>query len=306
MMYDVIILGAGPAGLSAAIYAGRAGFRTLVLEKMFAGGQITKTHLLENYLGFENGINGIDFAMAGYAQAQHAGAEFKTQTPTAITQIEEGWQITAGEDVYQTKTVVLAMGAQPRPLGISGEKEMTGAGISYCATCDGALYKGKTAAVVGGGDTALEDAVYLSKFAKKVYLIHRREGFRAQKIAIDRAKQTDNIEFLLNRIPTTILGEEQFEGLTLENKATGETEELTVDGCFVAIGNIPDTDLVKGIVDLDAAGYIVAGEDTKTSTPGIFAAGDIRTKRLRQVVTAASDGAVAISAVSDYLLEQNS
>lgn len=304
-MYDVAIIGAGPAGLTAGIYAARAGLSVLILEKLYPGGQIISTHLLENYPGFHEGIGGADFSNNLREHALRFGA--KLQADPAVSMELEGpvKRIQGSEGSYEARSVILALGAVPRKLGLDKEAAYTGAGISYCATCDGAFFRGREVCVVGGGDTALEDALYLSNLVKKVTIVHRREGFRAQQYLLDRAKQRENILFLTSRRPKAILGDEGFEGLLLENTQTGEEEPLTVDGCFVAVGQLPDTAIVKDVVALDDYGYILAGEDTKTNIPGVFAAGDARNKPLRQVVTAAADGAVAAMAAQSYLENQD-
>ena len=302
-MVDVAIIGAGPAGLTAAIYASRAGMKTLIFEQMAPGGQITSTHKLENYPGFPGGIAGSDFSVALKEQAESFGAELRSEK---ILRMELGGQpksIISSQGEYEAKTVILALGASPRKLGIAGEEEYTGNGVSYCATCDGAFFRGMEVCVVGGGDTALEDAIYLANLAKKVSVIHRRDTFRAQHVLVERAKAKENIEFILDTVPVKIEGGMDLESILLKNAKTGEERSLPIAGCFVAIGHEPDTRLVEGQVYLDSQGYIIAGENTLTNVPGVFAAGDVRTKTLRQVVTAVSDGAVAQQAAQEYLLE---
>lgn len=302
-MVDVAIIGAGPAGLTAAIYASRAGMKTLIFEQMAPGGQITSTHKLENYPGFPGGIAGSDFSLALKEQAESFGAELRSEK---ILRMELGGQpksIISSQGEYEAKTVILALGASPRKLGIAGEEEYTSNGVSYCATCDGAFFRGMEVCVVGGGDTALEDAIYLANLAKKVSVIHRRDTFRAQHVLVERAKAKENIEFILDTVPVKIEGGMDLESILLKNAKTGEERSLPIAGCFVAIGHEPDTRLVEGQVYLDSQGYIIAGENTLTNVPGVFAAGDVRTKTLRQVVTAVSDGAVAQQAAQEYLLE---
>ncbi len=302
-MVDVAIIGAGPAGLTAAIYASRAGMKTLIFEQMAPGGQITSTHKLENYPGFPGGIAGSDFSLALKEQAESFGAELRSEK---ILRMELGGQpkgIISSQGEYEAKTVILALGASPRKLGIAGEEEYTGNGVSYCATCDGAFFRGMEVCVVGGGDTALEDAIYLANLAKKVSVIHRRDTFRAQHVLVERARAKENIEFILDTVPVKIEGGMDLENILLKNAKTGEERSLPIAGCFVAIGHEPDTRLVEGQVYLDSQGYIIAGENTLTNVPGVFAAGDVRTKTLRQVVTAVSDGAVAQQAAQEYLLE---
>lgn len=302
-MYDIAIIGGGPAGLTAGIYAARAGHSAVVIEKNYPGGQIISTHLMENYPGFPEGISGFDFGERVKAQAERCGVEITMAEVLGVEQ-QSGYRVVKTEEGnIECKALIIASGATPRKLGLEGEDKFTGLGISYCATCDGAFFKGREVCVVGGGDTALEDALYLANIAKKVYLIHRRNEFRAQSVLVERAKAAENIEFLLEREPVAILGNTDFEGLALRKKSTGEVEELKTDGCFLAIGYVPDTAYLNGVVNLDRFGYIIAGEDAKTGASGIFAAGDVRTKKLRQVVTAVSDGAAAALAASEYVEE---
>lgn len=302
-MVDVAIIGAGPAGLTAAIYASRAGMKTLIFEQMAPGGQITSTHKLENYPGFPGGIAGSDFSLALKEQAESFGAELRSEKILRMELAGQPKSIISSQGEYEAKTVILALGASPRKLGIAGEEEYTGNGVSYCATCDGAFFRGMEVCVVGGGDTALEDAIYLANLAKKVSVIHRRDTFRAQHVLVERARAKENIEFILDTVPVKIEGSMDLESILLKNAKTGEERSLPIAGCFVAIGHEPDTRLVEGQVYLDSQGYIIAGENTLTNVPGVFAAGDVRTKTLRQVVTAVSDGAVAQQAAQEYLLE---
>ncbi len=292
-MLDVIIIGGGPAGLSAAIYAERAGLSTAVIEKATAGGQISQTHRLENYLGFENGISGADFAAAILAQARSFGGEFILDEVIDLQLDGDVKKVVARNAVYESRSVILALGVSPRKLDIPGEKELSGMGVSYCATCDGAFFKGLPVAVVGGGDTAFEDALYLSEMASDVYLIHRRDAFRAQEYLVKLAEEKANIHFVKETIPLEVEGKFEVEGLKVRNVRSGEETVLDVAGVFVAAGHIPGTDLLKGKVDLDSHGYVIASENTRTNIENVFVAGDVRTKSLRQVVTAAADGAVA-------------
>ena len=302
-MVDVAIIGAGPAGLTAAIYASRAGMKTLIFEQMAPGGQITSTHKLENYPGFPGGIAGSDFSLALKEQAESFGAELRSEKILRMELAGQPKSIISSQGEYEAKTVILALGASPRKLGIAGEEEYTGNGVSYCATCDGAFFRGMEVCVVGGGDTALEDAIYLANLAKKVSVIHRRDTFRAQHVLVERARAKENIEFILDTVPVKIEGGMDLESIRRKNAKTGEERSLPIAGCFVSIGHEPDTRLVEGQVYLDSQGYIIAGENTLTNVPGVFAAGDVRTKTLRQVVTAVSDGAVAQQAAQEYLLE---
>ena len=295
-MFDVIIIGGGPAGLSAAIYAKRAGLETAVIEKATAGGQISQTHKLENYLGFENGISGADFAADSLAQAKRFGVVFISDEVVDLELEGEVKKVTTLGSTYEAKSIILALGVSPRKLEIPGEAELTGMGVSYCATCDGAFFKGLPVAVIGGGDTAFEEALYLSDIASDVYLIHRRDAFRAQQYLVDIAEKKENIHFIKDTIPLEIQGDFEVEGLLVKNVKTEEKKVLDVAGVFVAAGHIPGTDLLNGKVDLDAQGYVIADEDTRTNIENVFAAGDVRTKSLRQVITAAADGAVAATA----------
>lgn len=296
-MQDIIIIGAGPAGLSAGIYAARAGLSVLVLEKRYPGGQITSTHSLENYPGVAP-TSGFEFSNSLKEQADKCGVQYRQVEVTEVTQDKK---VISSDGELAAKAVILALGAQPVKLGIAGEEKFIGSGISFCATCDGAFFRGLTVAVVGGGDTALEDALYLAKICQKVYIIHRRDQFRAQEILVKRAKTAENIEFILNCAPTEFLGSLELGGVKLQNKLTGELTELKVDGCFLAVGYKPDTEEIKLPVALDKNGYVIAGEDMKTNIDGIFCAGDVRVKSLRQVVTACADGAIAAKMAQDYI-----
>ena len=301
-MIDILIIGAGPAGMSAGIYGARAGYETVILEGMFAGGEISKTSMLENYLGFQNGVEGIEFSMASREQTIQSGAKMITDLVEKVELTGSTKKVTGKSgEVYEAKTVILAMGAEPRSLGIENEKKFEGRGVSYCATCDGALYKGKQVAVIGGGDTALEDAHYLSKFAQKVTIVHRRNEFRGQKVLEQRCRTKENIEFCLNKVPQKIEGDQVVSSLVVQDVATKETQKLEVQGIFLAVGYVPNTKWLEGAVACNDYGYIIAGEDTKTNIPGVFVAGDVRTKKLRQVATAVADGAVAASEAAEYI-----
>ncbi len=293
MIYDVIIAGAGPAGLTAAIYACRGGLRTLVLERAFAGGQMAISHIIDNYPGFENEVTGAALAHSMKLQAQNLGAEIVTEEIVAFELTGQVKKITTAKNAYEAKSVILAMGASPKKLGVRGEEELAGAGVSYCATCDGAFFRGRDVAVVGGGNVAMEDAPYLAKFCSKVYLVHRRDQFRALKGLVDAAAALPNIEFVLSHTPEAISGENAVQSLTVKDVKTGKTKELGVAGIFIAVGQTPKTELVRGQVELDEAGFIRADETCRTNLAGVSCAGDIRTKRLRQIVTAVADGAVA-------------
>ena len=302
-MYDTLIIGSGPAGLSAGIYAKRAALKAAVIEKNYMGtGQIAESERVDNYPGLY-GENGFDLGEKFRNHATALGTEFIEGEVAGIFPENKGYRITLSEGgELLAKTIVYAAGTVRRKLGIAGEEGLLGKGVSVCAVCDGAFYKGKTAAVIGGGDTALGDAVYLSKITEKVYLIHRRDTFRANKVLQEQVRKAENIELVLNAVPTEIIGEKRVEALKISKG--GEEKILPVNGVFVAVGSVPASSLLEGLVQLSPEGYIVAGEDCKTSAAGIFAAGDIRTKPLRQVVTAAADGANSILSVEEYLAEQ--
>lgn len=302
--YDCIIIGGGPAGISAAIYGTRACLKLLALDKEFLpGGQIASTYEVDNYPGLP-GISGADLGEAMGDHAQKLGASFRRETVQSL-ELEEATGekvITTNKNTYRAKTVILSLGARHRHLGIPGEEELSGMGVSYCATCDGAFFRDRVTAVVGGGNVAVEDALFLSRICRKVYLVHRRHELRADRIAQERLFACENVEILWDMVPTAIEGQDQVEGLRLASVKGEETRTISVDGVFLAVGIIPNTELVKDLVKLDEAGYIVAGEDGVTDVPGVYAAGDARTKKLRQVITAAADGANAIFSVQEYLL----
>lgn len=302
-MYDIIIIGAGTAGLSAAIYGVRAGKKTLVLDGAFYGGQIVNTQAVENYPGISK-VSGFDFVYGLYNQATQLGAEYKNEKVVGINRLEEGMEVVTETGKYMSKTIILAMGGNNKKLGVAREEELTGRGVSYCATCDGAFYRGKDVAVVGGGNTAVDDAIVLSAYCNKVYLIHRRDTFRAEDRLVSRAKEINNIEFITSSTVTELLGDNKLNGILVSDVNSvnaGNTRKLDVDGLFVAVGVQPSGDIVTNLVEMDENGYIVAEENCKTSVPGIFVAGDIRTKEVRQLVTAAADGAVAALAASQYI-----
>lgn len=297
-MYDIIIIGAGPAGLSAAIYAKRAAKSVLVLEGNAYGGQIINTPDVENYPVVAH-ISGFEFATNLYNQASSLGAEIKFEKALEIIDGETKTVKTASNS-YQAKAVIIATGSRNRKLGIEKEDQLTGKGVSYCATCDGNFYRNKPVAVVGGGNTAIEDALYLSDIASKVYLVHRRDAFRAEQASVDALKSKENVELVLNSVVTKLLFDVKLEGVEVTDKA-GETKIINTDALFVAVGRIPENEEFKAVAEIDSEGYIIAGEDCKTNSKGIFVAGDNRTKEVRQLVTAASDGAVAATAAINYL-----
>lgn len=298
---ELLIIGGGAAGLTAGLYGARAGRRTVLIERMFAGGQITTTHRLENYPGFPQGIGGVEIGMAMMEQAERFGLEIQYDTVNGLEL--DGAVKTArceGGD-WQAKAVILCMGAEPRRLGVEREDELRGRGVSYCATCDGAFYQDKAVAVVGGGDTACEDALYLAALARKVYLIHRRDELRAAGILRQRVMENERIQVLWNTQVEALLGDGQLEGLALKGENKGE---LQADGLFIAVGTTPQAQLVQGALKLDAQGAIVTDERMRTELPGVYAAGDVRATPLRQVVTAAADGAVAATEAAKYLMER--
>jgi thioredoxin reductase (NADPH) len=302
-MYDLVIIGSGPAGLSAAVYAKRACLDLVVLEKEpMGGGQIITTEQVDNYLGLP-GIGGFELAQQFEDHARNLEVPFLEGAAEKLTKEDFGWKLhlASGEDL-ETKTVLLATGAAHRKLGVPGEDRLSGMGVSYCATCDGAFFRDRTVAVVGGGDVALEDALYLAKSCKHVYLIHRRQELRAAKVLQERVRSSEKITFLPDTIVQEIRGEQKVEGITILDKSSDITSELALDGVFLAVGMDPKSDLVKDIARLEN-GYVCADETGITSQPGLFVAGDVRTKHLRQIVTAVSDGANAITSVTEYLTQ---
>ena len=298
-MYDIIIIGAGPAGLTAAIYAKRASKNVLVLEAKSYGGQIINTLDIENY-PVEAHISGFDFATKLYNQTKELGAEIKFEKVVDINDKGHVKEVITTKNTYTSKAVIIATGSENRKLGIEKEDELIGKGISYCATCDGAFYRKKNVAVVGGGNTALEDALYLSDLVNKVYLIHRRDEFRGEESTVRRLKEKENIEFVYNSNVTKLNANERLESIEVTNK-DGSTRTIEIDGLFVAVGRIPENENFAKLMNLDNSGYIIANEDCKTNVAGIFVAGDNRTKEVRQLVTATSDGAIAATAAIKYI-----
>lgn len=299
-MYDIGIIGGGTAGLTAAIYGQRAGKQTVVFESANYGGQIVFSPNVENYPGIAS-ISGAQYSMNLMEQAASLGAEMKRELVTEVKDIEDGFTVVTAEQEYFCRTVILAAGVTHRHLGLDKEEKLTGAGISYCATCDGMFFRGRNTAVIGGGNTALQDAEFLANYCNKVYLVHRREEFRGDAKNVEALKQKENVEFVLNAVPKEILGENIVEGLVVTDKKNGKDKTLDVSGVFVAIGHLPKNEIYAGLVELDQAGFIAAGEDCMTSHPGVFAAGDCRTKEVRQLTTAAADGAVAALAAVKYM-----
>ena len=299
-MYDVIIIGGGPAGYTAALYAVRAGLSTLVIEKFSAGGQMTETQSIENYPGFDEGTDGFTLGFKMQAGAEKYGAKTLSTEVIKVDLLANPKAIHTAKEVLFAKAVILATGATHKHLGLEREEEMIGRGIGYCAACDGMLYRGKTVAVVGGGNSAAAEALLLSRICGRVYLIHRRDSLRAEKIHHEPLMRAETVEFKWNATVTALHGDERLTGITLQSTKTGEREQIEVDGLFISIGRSPETALFAGQIALEN-GYILAGEDTKTSIPGVFAAGDVRKKALRQIVTAAADGAVAAHFAEEYI-----
>ena len=302
-VYDVIIVGGGPGGYTAALYAARAGLDTVILEKLSAGGQMALTQQIDNYPGFEEGIDGFSLAEKMQKQAERFGAKSEyaevihmdLKVPTKVVESTEGQ--------FLGKTVILATGANPRELGVREEAGLIGRGVAYCAACDGMFYRGKTVVVVGGGNSAAADALLLSRIAKKVILVHRRDTLRATKIYHEPLLNAENVEFRWNSTVEELLHGERLTGVRLRNAVTGEECVVECDGVFVSVGRKPATELVKDQLELDQNGYVIAGESTMTNIPGVYAVGDVRTKELRQVVTAVADGAMAVHAAEKYLAE---
>ena len=304
LIYDTIIIGGGPAGYTAALYTARAGLNTLVIERMSIGGQMALTGDIDNYPGFEEGVDGFTLGMKMQQSAERFGAKTEYAEVLNLALSDKVKVIETTNGTFYSKTVVLATGANPRELGVNGEAEFLGRGVHYCAHCDGRFYKDKVVAVVGGGNSAVSDALYLSRLAKQVYLIHRRDRLRATNVYHKPLLEAENIEFKWNSTIGELKAGEKLTGIKLKNTLTDEFFELSCDGLFVSIGRKPATELLKGIISLDENGYIIADESTKTNIEGVYAAGDVRTKTLRQVVTAVSDGAIAAHQIEEFLSKQ--
>lgn len=300
-IYDMIIIGGGPGGYTAALYAARAGLDAVVLEGNCVGGQMAQAHWIENYPGFEDGIEGFSLAEKMRKGAERFGAETLLTEALSVDLTAEPKVVETGEGALFGKTVVIATGAGPQKLGVNGEKQMLGRGVSYCAACDGMLYKDKTVVIVGGGNSAASDALQLSRVAKKVILVHRRDSLRATKVYQEQLLTARNVELRWNSTVSALIYGESVTGVRLKNAATGQETELACDGVFVSIGRKPESELVENQLELDERGYVAAGENTKTSLPGVFAVGDVRTKQLRQVVTAVADGAAAVHEAEVFL-----
>ncbi len=301
-MYDIVIIGAGPAGMTAAIYARRASKSVLVLEALSYGGQIINTPDIENYPVAAH-ISGFEFATKVYEQAQALGAEFVFEKAVEIRSDANGKTVVTTDNEYQCKAVIIATGSENRKLGLDNEEELVGKGISYCATCDGAFYRKKTVAVVGGGNTALEDALYLADLAETVYLIHRRDAFRGDEATVEALKARANVRFIYNSTVTKLIADNRLDAIEVTDKNTGAVTKIELNGLFVAVGRIPENQNFASLIDLDGSGYIKAGENCLTNVPGIFAAGDNRVKNVRQLVTATADGAVAATEAIRFVSE---
>ena len=300
-VYDVLVLGGGPAGYTAAMYAARAGLQVAVLERLAAGGQMALTHQVDNYPGFDEGVDGFDLGMRMQKGAERFGAETVYADVQSVELRGEIKELHTDQGAFYGRSVIVATGANPRKLGLPMEQELTGRGVHYCAACDGMFYRGKTVVLVGGGNSAVADALVLSRVAEKVILVHRRDTLRASKIYHEPLQQAQNLEFRWNSEVTSLVHGERVEGVTIRNKVTGELEQISADAIFVSIGRTPATALFEGQLELDEAGYIVAGESTKTNRPSVYAVGDVRTKAVRQIVTATADGAVAAHEIEEYL-----
>ena len=301
-IYDVIVIGGGPGGFTSAIYCTMAGFDTLVVEKATVGGQMCDTMFIENYPGFDNSVDGVTLGNKMQNTAKRYGAKVVMEEVTEVCLKDDIKIIKTKNNILYSKSVVVATGAQHKCLGIENEKKLTGRGVSYCATCDGMFYKNKVAAVVGGGNSALSAAIHLSKICKKVYVIHRRDTFRAMKMYVNSVGNLGNTEVCCNSIVEELMYENKLSGIKIRNVKSGEVGYIYCEGLFVSIGRTPETKLFKGQLDLDMSGYIVADESTRTNLKGVFAVGDVRTKHLRQIVTATADGAVAAHFIEEYLL----
>lgn len=303
-VYDIVIIGGGPGGYTAALYAARAGLQTLVVEKLSAGGQMALTEQIDNYPGFPEGIDGYTLAENMQAQAERFGAETAYGQVRRVDLKAQPKVIETTDGTFYGKTVVIATGANPRELGVPMEKELVNRGVAYCAACDGMFYRGKTVVVVGGGNSAVSDALLLSRIAQKVILVHRRDTLRATKVYHGPLEKAQNVEFRYNSVVTQLLHEEKLTGVRLKDVVSGEETTLACDGVFISVGRKPATELFAGQLELDEGGYIVAGENTQTGIPGVYAVGDVRTKQLRQVVTAVADGAIAVHMAEKYLANE--
>ena len=304
-IYDVIVIGGGPGGYTAALYCARAGLHTVILEKMMPGGQMALTEQIDNYPGFDQGVDGFTLGQQMKNGAERFGAETRTVDVLSVKLEGEIKEVETTDGIVSGRVVILATGAATRELGLPGEKELVGRGVSYCATCDGMFFRGKTVVVVGGGNSAAADAMVLSRVCEKVILVHRRDTLRATKVYHKPLMEAKNVAFRWNSTVTELLQEGRLTGVKVKNTITGEETVVPCDGLFVSIGRAPASELVKGVLELDEAGYVMADESTRTSIPGVFAVGDVRTKVLRQIITAAADGAVASHYADEYLASKN-
>jgi len=302
-IHHMLIIGGGPAGYTAALYAARAGLDVLLLEKLSAGGQMALTHQIDNYPGFPEGIDGFELGEKMQQQAERFGAKTEYAQVDSVELNADPKVVHTSEGDFYGRSVVIATGANPRELGLAGEKELVGRGVAYCAACDGMAFRNKTVAVIGGGNSAVADALLLSRVAKKVYLVHRRDSLRATKVYHNQLENAENVEFVWNSQLTQLLREEKLTGIQIRNTISGELSTLYCDGVFVSIGRKPATSLFEGQLELDESGYILADESTRTNIPGVYAVGDVRTKALRQIVTAVADGAMAVHMAEEYLAE---
>ena len=300
-IYDMIIVGGGPGGYTAALYAARAGLDVILLEKLSAGGQMAQTHQIDNYPGFPEGIDGFELAERMQQQAERFGAQTEYAEVYSLDLKADPKLVESSEGTFRGRTVVLATGAGPRELGLPNEKNLVGRGVAYCAACDGMFFKGKTVVVVGGGNSAAADALLLSRIAEKVILVHRRDTLRATKVYHEPLLKAENVEFKWNSAVVELLQENKLTGVRVRNLVSGEEETVAVDGVFISVGRKPATELVKDQLALDPGGYVIADETTAASIPGVYAVGDVRTKLLRQVVTAVADGAMAVHMAEEYL-----
>jgi thioredoxin reductase (NADPH) len=300
-MYDVIIVGAGPAGMTAAIYTTRAGYKTLIVDKAAPGGQASNTDLIENYPGFPDGVSGPELMMKFYEQAGNLGAQYSFENITELKLEGDVEKVITPSNTYEARAVIIATGARPLTLGVPGEDKFIGKGVSYCATCDGFFFKGKNVVVVGGGDTAVQEALYLTKICSKVTLIHRRDQLRATKILRDKILANEKVEVIWDTVVEEIIGENQVEGVRIHNLKTGEKSILPTEGVFVFIGYLPNSDFLSSPIELDQRGYIISDSGLRTNIPGVFVIGDVRQKAIRQVATAVGDGAQVVVALSEYL-----
>lgn len=300
-LYDIIIIGGGPAGYSAALYSARAGFSTLVIEKMGAGGQMALTDVIDNYPGFENGIDGFTLGMNMQKGAERFGAKTEYAQVVSLDLKEKIKTVTCDSGEFYCKALIIATGANPRTLGLENEEALLGRGVHYCAHCDGGFYRNKTVVVVGGGNSAVADALYLTHIAKKVYMVHRRDKLRATKVYYEPLMQAENLDIIWNSAVSEFIAEDRITGARIKNLQDGIQRDLECDAVFVSIGRTPATDFLKGEIKLDENGYIIADETTKTNLEGVYAVGDVRTKALRQVVTAVADGATAVHFAEEYI-----